>query len=30
VLEGFKVAQPTEATSGQLTEVEHGQGLGIE
>jgi hypothetical protein len=30
VLEGFKVAQPTEAAPGELAEVERGQGLGVE
>jgi hypothetical protein len=30
VLEDFEVAQPTEATPGQLTEVERGQVLGVE
>jgi hypothetical protein len=30
VLEGFEVAQPAEAESGQLTEVERGQGSGVE
>jgi hypothetical protein len=30
VLEGFEVAQPTEAASGQLPEIDRGQVLGVE
>jgi len=30
VLEGFEVAQPTEAAPDELTEAERGEGLGVE
>jgi hypothetical protein len=30
VLERFEVTEPTKTASGQLTEVECGQGLGVE